>query len=168
MNRASIPRETRRHHVRHRWRTTVGMSICLGVVGALMVGGGPAVAGGPRSGRTTIVVSPTGNDHHAGTARKPLRTLAAAQVRARAAVRSGAAVTVELRDGTYRLDRPLRFTAADSGTAAKPVTWTAARGAHPVVSGGRTVGGWSRYDAAKNIFVARVRRGADSRQLYRN
>ena len=145
----------------------LGASILV-VSSILMVSSGAAVASGRHSGRTTIVVSPNGNDHHPGTARKPLRTLAAAQGKARVAARAGAAVTVELRDGTYRLDQPLRFTAADSGTVTKPVTWTAASGAHPVVSGGRTVSGWTTYDVAKNIFVARVPRGQDSRQLYRN
>jgi hypothetical protein len=142
--------------------------LCLAVAGAVIIGAGPALAAPHHPGRTTIVVSPTGNDHHRGTPDQPLRTLAAAQARARAAASAGRAVTVELRDGTYRLDRPLRFTGADSGTRTSPVTWTAAPGAHPVVSGGRGVTGWTAYDATRNIFVARVPRGRDSRQLYRN
>jgi hypothetical protein len=142
--------------------------LCLAVAGALTIGAGPALAAPPHSARTTIVVSPTGNDHARGTADRPLRTLPAAQARARAAARSGRAVTVELEGGTYRLDRPLRFTAADSGTHSGPVTWTAARGAHPVISGGRDVSGWKAFDPTRNIFVARVAKGQDSRQLYRD
>ena len=134
----------------------------------MVVSGSPAVAAPLHPVRTTIVVSPHGNDHDQGTAGKPLRTLTAAQARARAAARAGRAVTVELKGGTYELSRPLRFTARDSGTVANPVTWTAARGEHPVISGGRNVTGWKPYDAAGNIFVARVPKGHDSRQLYRN
>ncbi|MEV6843593.1 right-handed parallel beta-helix repeat-containing protein [Actinoplanes sp. NPDC051411] len=125
----------------------------IAAAGVLVTGGGPALAAPPQPSRTTIVVSPTGND----------RALSQAQARARAAVRAGRTVTVELKNGTYRLDRPLRFTAADSG-----VSWTAAPGAHPVLSGGRDVTGWTSYDKTKNIFVARVPKGRDSRQLYRN
>jgi hypothetical protein len=149
----------------------VAATACAGLatVTALTLNAGPALAAPWPPGRTTtIVVSPTGNDHHRGTPAKPLRTLAAAQARARAAARDGRAVTVVLKSGTYHLQRPLRFTGADSGSPGKPVTWTAAPGAHPVVSGGREVTGWRPYDAGKNIFVARVPKGSDSRQLYRN
>ncbi len=143
-------------------------SISLAAVGIVVVGATPALAVPPHPGRTTIVVSPTGDDHNQGTPGKPLRTLPAAQAMARASARAGSAVTVELRDGTYRLDKPLRFTAEDSGTSAKPVTWTAAKGAHPIISGGGAVTGWTSYDAGKNIFVASVPKGQDSRQLYKN
>jgi hypothetical protein len=142
--------------------------LCLAATGAVVIGAGPALAAPVRSGRTTIVVSPQGNDHDRGEPGRPLRTLEAAQAKARAAARAGHAVTVELENGTYRLDRPLRFTAADSGSPGRPVIWTAAPGAHPVVSGGRAVTGWAIDDATKNIFVARVPKGRDSRQLYRN
>jgi hypothetical protein len=142
-------------------------SICLATVTALTFSGGPASAT-PRPGRSTIVVSPAGSDHNSGSARHPLRTLGAAQSRERAAVRAGRAVTVQLRTGTYRLGQPLRFDAADSGTRNRPVTWTAAPGARPVVSGGRPVTGWAPFDASRNIFVARVPKGQDSRQLYRD
>jgi hypothetical protein len=142
--------------------------IPLVVAGILAVTAPPALAGPPSHGHATIVVSPSGNDHNQGTPRRPLRTLAAAQEMAHRAAHAGRAVTVVLTDGTYRLDKPLRFTADDSGSSGRPVTWTAAPGAHPVVSGGRDVAGWRPYDASKNIFVARVRRGQDSRQLYKD
>ncbi len=141
-----------------------GISLAASIVA---VGATAALAVPPHPGRTTIVVSPGGNDRNQGTPGKPLRTLAAAQRMARASAHAGSAVTVELRDGVYQLDRPLRFTADDSGTAVRPVTWTAARGAHPVVSGGRDIAGWSSYDASKNIFVAPAPKGQDSRQLYK-
>jgi hypothetical protein len=125
----------------------------VAAAGVLAAAAAPAAAAPPDRHPTTIVVSPAGGG----------RTLAAAQLLARAAAHSGRAVTVELKNGTYRLDRPLRFTAADSG-----VSWTAAPGAHPVISGGRDVTGWAAYDTSKSIYVARVPKGQDSRQLYRN
>ncbi|MFB7595854.1 right-handed parallel beta-helix repeat-containing protein [Streptomyces sp. NPDC056160] len=76
-----------------------------------------------------------------------------------ARVVSGRDVRVELADGTYELDAPLRLGAQDSG-----VTWTAARGAHPVFSGGRTLTGWSVN--GDGTWSAKVPRGITPRQLF--
>ncbi|MFC5502666.1 right-handed parallel beta-helix repeat-containing protein [Lysinimonas soli] len=142
--------------------------IALVTAGLTAVGGAPAFATPPIPGPITIVVSPKGNDHNAGGPRSPLRSLAAAQALARIAALAGRGVTVELTDGTFDLSRPLRFSALDSGRPGHPVTWTAAPGAKPVLSGGRSVTGWSVSDASKNIYVASVPEGQDSRQLYKN
>jgi hypothetical protein len=75
-------------------------------------------------------------------------------------------VTVELGTGTYRLSRPLTFTARDAGRNGHTITWEAAPGAHPVFSGARRVTDWRPYDTAKNIWVAHVGKGTNSRQLY--
>jgi len=48
-----------------------------------------------------------------------------------------------LADGTYRLKAPLLFGSADSGVSGAPVVWTAAPGAHPVLSGATRVQGWA-------------------------
>ncbi len=94
-------------------------------------------------------------------------TLAAAQsLAADLAVREN--VTVELPTGTLRLPRPLVFAAADSGRDGHTITWEAAPGAHPVLSGARRVAGWRLYDATSNIWVADVGPGANTRQLYVN
>ena len=75
-------------------------------------------------------------------------------------------VTVELETGTYRLPRPLTFTARDAGRNGHTITWEAAPGAHPVLSGARQVTAWKPYDTTKNIWVADVGKGTNSRQLY--
>ncbi len=77
-------------------------------------------------------------------------------------------MTVQVAGGTYRLGAPLTFSAADSGRPGHPVRWTAAPDASPIVSGGNEVHGWSVQDKAKNIYVADVPVGSDSRQLYVN
>ncbi|MGH3168942.1 MAG: hypothetical protein ACRDN0_24065, partial [Trebonia sp.] len=77
-------------------------------------------------------------------------------------------VTVELGTGTYRLSSPLTFTARDGGRNGHTITWEAAPGAHPVLSGARRVAGWRLYDPSKNIWVADVGKGTNSRQLYVN
>lgn len=147
-------------------RPSVALAAASAAMLAMVCGAGVAGAAPPSKG-TVIVVSPTGNDHNPGTAAKPLKTLTAAQAKARAAAGSGA-VTVELQNGTYTLKQPLSFTAADSGTQAAPVVWEAAPGATPIVSGGKTVSGWSMYDSSKNVYEAKVPTGTDSRQLYIN
>lgn len=77
-------------------------------------------------------------------------------------------VTVELGTGTYRLPRPLTFTARDAGRDGHTITWEAAPGAHPVLNGAQRIAGWKPYDAANNIWVADVGKGTSSRQLYVN
>ncbi|MDO1530086.1 right-handed parallel beta-helix repeat-containing protein [Fulvimonas sp. R45] len=95
--------------------------------------------------------------------------LQAAQAKVRALRAQGHDdITVQLQDGTYRLQQPLRFDAADSGAKGHPVRWQAAPGAHPVLSGARLVQGardgvlWRfalpSSDAPSSIYVDGQRR----------
>ena len=73
------------------------------------------------------------------------RPLSAVQHEVRAVLASSAncaKVRVRLSRGVYQIVEPLRFNAADSGTAATPVVWSAAAGA--LVSGGTVVTGWRK------------------------
>ncbi len=71
---------------------------------------------------------------------------------------------VVLGDGTYTLTSPLTLTAADSGTGGHTVSYEAAPGAHPVISGGVPISGWSR--GSGNVWSAAVPNGLQLRQLY--
>nr|WP_157554699.1 NEW3 domain-containing protein [Herbidospora sakaeratensis] len=118
-----------------------------------------------------VTVAPTGaanaDDAGPGRRNRPLATLGEARRRVRAALAQGHLdVTVELLDGVHRLTEPLRLDAADSGHDGHPVTWTAARGADPVISGAVPVTGWAPDDPATGVYRARVEPGSDSRQLY--
>jgi hypothetical protein len=75
-------------------------------------------------------------------------------------------ITVELASGTYRLTRPLVLGARDSGTNGYNVAWTAAPGAHPVLSGAARVTGWHPSSAGSNVWEARVPAGTVATQLY--
>jgi hypothetical protein len=75
---------------------------------------------------------------------------------------------VVLRDGLYTLAAPLVFTNQDGGQQGYSVTWEAARGAHPTISGGDHITGWSLFDKTHHIYVAAVPAGRDSRQLWVN
>ena len=101
---------------------------------------------------TVYYVSPQGSDHQPGTLRKPFATLQRARDVARSLKRAGAyapPVTVRLLTGTHVLAEPLVLSPEDSG-----VTFEAATGTSPVVSGGLRVGGWRRYN--DRLWVAEV------------
>src|SRR5437868_1194978 len=147
------------------WRVCLGLTTAA----AFSLAGGPAGAATLQpttAGALIIVVSPSGDDTAAGTVRAPIKTLPQAQVRERAALARGAAVTVVLEDGAFPLSAPLQLGPADSGKPNLPVRWVAAPGARPVISGGLPVTDWSVHDAAKGIWAASVPQGLDSRQLY--
>jgi hypothetical protein len=116
----------------------------------------------------TFDVAPHGSDANPGTAAKPFRTLDRARVAARAVPRPlRADVVVRVHGGTYRLTAPLRLRAADSGGNGHAVVYRAAPGAHPLISGGRRITGWTLYDRAKGIYRARAPK-LTTRQLYVN
>jgi hypothetical protein len=112
-----------------------------------------------------IAVSPDGSDLASGTREKPFQSLQ----RAQQAVREASAdhdVTVELANGIYRLSSTLLFTALDGGRNGHHVLWTAVQGAKPVISGAESVTGWKLFDKEKQIYVANVPAGMDSRELW--
>ncbi len=110
-----------------------------------------ATAGGTASAATTIYVSPKGSDKGSGAITAPLASLQGARDRVRAMRKAGratGAATVVIADGTYRLGEPLVFGPEDS-----QVTYAAAEGAKPVVSGGVVIGGWRKQG---NVWAAEV------------
>ncbi|HEY0499246.1 MAG TPA: ricin-type beta-trefoil lectin domain protein [Kutzneria sp.] len=137
----------------------------IAAAGTALAGAALVAAPAHAAGTVTIAVSPTGNDSNPGTADQPVATPARAQQLARAQSATND-VIVQLAGGTYRLTSPLTFTGADSPGAGHQVTWQAAAGQTPILSGGQQVTGWSVRDAAANIYVASVPKGTDSRQLF--
>lgn len=119
-----------------------------------------------RAPAVTITVSPSGDDAADGTVDHPFRTLERAQHAVRE-LNSDHNVIVRLVRGTYRIDHPLVFRAADGGRNEHTVTWSEVTpGAQPVISGGLAVSGWRLWNAERKIYVADVPRGLDSRQLW--
>jgi parallel beta-helix repeat protein len=82
-----------------------------------------------------ITVSPAG----------PIKTLLAARDEARAQRSSGSTgpITITVRAGTYFLPETLTLGPEDSDTI-----WEAAHGEHPIISGGRTISGWTKTSGA--------------------
>lgn len=133
----------------------------VAVIAASLASAGPAQA----ASTATVRVSPQGG----GDCIAAACTITQAKDKVRALRTSGTTdITVEVGDGTYRLTSPLEFRAADGGGAGGSVTWVAAPGASPVISGAQAVTGWTLQDAAKGIWVANTPTGLESRQLYVN
>lgn len=103
--------------------------------------------------RGDVVVSPQGDDAAAGTAERPVKSLAKAQELLRQKLAAGADkdLVVLLRGGTYRLAAPLEFGPADSAPPGKKITYAAWPGEEVVVSGGGAIGNWR---VAGNIWEA--------------
>lgn len=112
-------------------------------------------------------VAPGGSDSADGAPGRPFATLARAQAAVRS-VNKTHSVTVRLADGVYRLTKPLRFSVEDGGQDGYVVRWEAAKGARPILSGGQPIQGWRQADAARDIWVADIPRGADPRQIWVN
>jgi hypothetical protein len=90
-----------------------------------------------------IHLSPIGDDANPGTPAQPVATPQRAQELVRVLIAAGltGAVEVIFADGIYQLDAPLELRPGDSGTADFPITWKAAEGSTPVLSGGMPVSG---------------------------
>lgn len=103
-----------------------------------------------------FVVAPSGSDAAPGTAERPFASLQRAQEAVRELTRAGlrGPVTVRLASGVYELSEPLTFGPEDGGTAEVAVTYAAATGARPVLSGGRRITGWRRGE--DGIWTTRV------------
>ncbi|MFI8811518.1 MULTISPECIES: right-handed parallel beta-helix repeat-containing protein [unclassified Streptomyces] len=118
----------------------------------------PAAQAAP--GARTLYAAPDGR----GTSCTVSRPCTLEGARDLARTESGRDVRVLLKGGTYRLAEPLKLGADDSGKNGRTVTWAAAPGARPVLSGGRDLTGWQRN--ADRTWTASVPAGVTPRQLF--
>lgn len=110
-----------------------------------------------------------GDDTNDGSLLSPFRTIARAKAEVRLVNGNMTGnLVVYLREGTYPLQSPLLFDAADSGTNGYEVVYQAYGQEKPVVSGGQTVTGWTLHDAVRNIYKADLDVPVATRQLFVN
>ncbi|MFC8078471.1 discoidin domain-containing protein [Streptomyces sp. NPDC057307] len=122
----------------------------------------------PKAPGLDVYVSPTGKDAGSGTAAHPFKTLEHARDYVRGAKKKvRGEVRVRLMSGTYQLSRTFSLTSGDSGSAGQRISYEAAPGARPVISGGKQIKGWTPADASGQIYKARIG-DLDTRQLYVN
>lgn len=128
-------------------------------------------SGGSTGCPNAYWVATTGSDSASGDEAHPFLTIAHARDLIRTSnPLNGCAPQVTIKGGTYRLSEPLTFTSQDSGTAEAPITYKAATGETPVISGAAQITGWTLHDAALNIWRAQTSVGTATmpRQLYVN
>ena len=144
-----------------RRRYVFGGAVALAV--AVLASGWTATAT-TKPPTVELTVAPTG----AGSACSVSVPCSLRGVQARVRERNSTAdVDVVLKDGTYFLDQPLRFGPDDGGRNGHRVEYRNADGAHPVLSGGRSVTGWTP-DPVSGAWTAPVPSGTVSRELYVN
>jgi chitodextrinase len=145
---------------------TVGMALASGLLVASPASA--AVPGSHHSRADLIYVSPSGGAHGNGSASRPFGSLAQARDAVRSInQRAHEDIDVILSSGTYTVADTFALTSLDSGYNGHTVTWEAAPGAHPVISGGKSVTGWTLADASTGIYKAHVG-NIDTRELWVN
>ena len=116
-------------------------------------------------------VAPDGSDAGKGDLSDPFLTIEHARDVIRANSNKGVcSINVNIKGGTYRLSEPLVFSSQDSGASGAEITYKAASGETPVISGAARISGWSLHDAVLNIWQAQtsVNTSTMPRQLYVN
>ena len=119
------------------------------------------------SGRAAdYYVAPTGSDANPGTLERPFLTIEKARDTVRLlAPAMNADIVVHLRGGVYPLSKTIVFGPPDSGHNGHKVVYQAQEQEKPVLSGMRTITGWTVHDAAKGIYQAPAG-NLDFRQIY--
>ena len=146
-----------------------------GAMMAALLAGAAAIIAGQSGGATTLHVAPDGNDAWSGLPARPnaqhtdgpVATLRGARDAVRRLKAQGPLaqpVQVMVADGIYSLTEPVTFTPEDSGTRDCPITYSAARGAKPVFTGGRAITGWKRD--ADGIWTAKIPEVASERWYF--
>ncbi|TDO52489.1 parallel beta helix pectate lyase-like protein [Kribbella sp. VKM Ac-2527] len=135
----------------------VGLLVPAAVFGGSALGAG-AAPGAHQAGCTSFWVSPDGNDSAIGTQAKPWRTVEHARdtIRARNLNKHlSCDLVVNLKAGTYKVDKTITFDDRDSGSNGQQVVYRSADGPGKAVFEGATeVTGWTPYK--DGIFKAPV------------
>jgi hypothetical protein len=111
---------------------------------------------------SVVVASPNGTGTSC-TEQAPCSLTSAKQAAEALAPTMQSDIEVRLEDGVYNLTAPLTLGSEDSGRNGFRVSYEAAPGAHPVLSGAQPITGWTK-GARAGVWQAPV--GFDTRQLY--
>jgi len=112
-----------------------------------------------------IRVDPTGDIKTLSEAREAIRAMRLPKEEDQAIGLLPEPITVQLSGGRHQLDDPFRLNIYDSATSDKPITYEAAPGTKPVLSGGFKVTGWQPHDGpVKGVWKAVI---PDHRPAYK-
>ncbi len=121
--------------------------------------------------QATYFIDPVnGNDANSGTTlTSPFKSIDKARTVVRTINSSMTGdIYVYLRGGNYTLTSTVTFTELDGGSNGYKVFYKAFNNEVPIISGEKTITGWTLYDAAKNIYKASTGYTIDTRQLFVN
>ncbi len=152
---------------KHMWKRIISALLVLVMVAAFIL---PNVHVSAADTDADLWIDPVnGSDTNDGTTEgTALKTINAAKTKA-AEMSATKDVVVILKSGTYDATETIVFGEADSGKNGHTITYRAASGATPLISGGARLDGWTLHDAEKNIYVTDVPKGAElSRSFYVN
>ena len=150
---------------KHMWKRVISALLVLVMVAAFIL---PNIHVSAADTDADLWIDPVnGSDTNDGTTEATaLKTLNAAKTKA-AELSADGDVVVILKNGTYDATETIVFGEAESGKNGHTITYRAAAGANPIISGGARLDGWTLYDAEKNIYVTDVPKGAElARSFY--
>ena len=150
---------------KHMWKRVISVLLVLVMVAAFIL---PNVHVSAADTDADLWIDPVnGSDTNDGTTEATaLKTIQAAKTKA-AELSADKDVVVILKSGTYDATETIVFGEADSGKNGHTITYRAASGATPLISGGESLDGWTLHDADKNIYVTDVPEGAElARSFY--
>lgn len=111
--------------------------------------------------KVKIYVSPKGNDANPGNQTSPVKSLGKARelIRSARQTKNETKINIYVEEGVYQLDKPVIFTAEDSGTEKFPVIIKASGKAKPIFTGSRELKNWQELkDVAKlNLLSAEAK-----------
>lgn len=120
--------------------------------------------------KTTLYVSPAGNDSNPGSQEKPLASLKGARDAVRKLIKDGLEndLRIEIAGGKYQLDETVVFGLEDSAPAGCTITYAAREGEEPIFTSGKKIGAWKKLEnppaelpeaARGEVWVAEVPQG---------
>ncbi|MFC1431471.1 DUF1349 domain-containing protein [Streptacidiphilus sp. N1-3] len=156
-------------HRRTIWRARTAAGAALSLILTLggAVGGTLPVTSAEAATTTTLYASPGGSGSACTSAAPCSIQGAQTQVRSLDGSMTGD-IDVQLAGGTYPLTSTWAFTGADSATNGHSITWQAAPGQTPVITGGSQLTGWTQSDSTKNIWTTHLPAGVTTRDLWIN
>ena len=152
---------------KHMWKRVISALLVLVMVAAFIL---PNIHVSAADTDADLWIDPVnGSDTNDGsTEATALKTIQAAKTKA-AELSADQDVVVILKSGTYDATETIVFGTEDSGKNGHTITYRAASGATPIISGGTRLEGWTLHDAEKNIYVTDIPEGTElARSFYVN
>lgn len=116
---------------------------------------------------TIYVDGDNGDDENAGTIDSPFKTIEKAQEAVKQYTDTMQNhIFIYLKDTEYYMSEPFKLETEDSGKNGYYIVYASYGGDQASITGGRHIKGWSVHDADKNIYVANVGVGTQTRQMF--